>query len=111
MNKNALYKNFIQRRAEDPRIRKRDFITFLSRPVTRLPRLSLLLETVGKHTTPGHPDMEMLPLLLGILSDFVKSTQPGIAAAESKVKFWDLCESLEYMDGEIIVRSAVQYLI
>jgi hypothetical protein len=38
------------------------------------------------------------------LSDFIKSTQPGIAAAEDKVKFWNLCESLVYQKGEIIVR-------
>lgn len=32
-----------------------------------------------------------------------KSTEPGIAAAESKVKFWGLCASLRFQKGEIIV--------
>jgi hypothetical protein len=68
-----------------------------------LPRLSLVLETIKKHTEADHPDLDTLPLILTILSDFIKSTQPGIAAAESKVKFWSLCESLVFQKGEIIV--------
>lgn len=62
-----------------------------------------MLEHIQKLTDKEHPDLESLPLILNILSDFIKSTQPGIAAAESKVKFWGLCESLVYQKGEIIV--------
>ena len=98
---------FIQSVSNDPRIRKRDLITFLSRPVTRLPRLNLLLEQILKLTDVEyeHPDLEILPIILGILKDCIKSTQPGIEAAESKVKFWALCESLVFQKGEIIVCS------
>ncbi|KAF9267744.1 hypothetical protein L218DRAFT_970604 [Marasmius fiardii PR-910] len=99
---NSNYQAFIQSAANDPRIRKRDLITFLSRPVTRLPRLNLLLEQTLKLTDNEHPDKETLPIILGILSDTIKSTQPGIEAAESKVKFWSLCESLDFQKGEII---------
>ena len=93
--------------AQDPRIRKRDLITFLSRPVTRLPRLNLLLEQTLKLTSgeTDHPDLETLPLILDILKECIKSTQPGIEAAESKVKFWALCESLVFQRGEIIVSN------
>lgn len=89
----------------DPRVRKRDLITFLSRPVTRLPRLKLVLEKILELTDKEyeHPDLEALPIILGILGDLIKSTQPGIEAAESKVKYWELCESLLYRQGEIIV--------
>lgn len=89
----------------DPRVRKRDLITFLSRPVTRLPRLNLLLEQTLKLTSgeADHSDLEILPLILTILKDCIKSTQPGIEAAESKVKFWGVCESLVFQKGEIIV--------
>lgn len=93
----------MQQCSQDPRVRKRDLITFLSRPVTRLPRLNLILEHVHKLTDTNHPDSEDLPVILSILSDFLKSTQPGIEAAENKVKFWDLCESLVFNKGEIIV--------
>ncbi|KAF8806960.1 hypothetical protein BYT27DRAFT_7101268 [Phlegmacium glaucopus] len=98
------YENFMQSVAQDPRIRKRDLTTFLSRPVTRLPRLNLLLEQTLKLTSgeANHPDLETLPLILGILSDCIKSTQPGIEAAESKVKFRALCETIVYQKGEII---------
>ena len=102
---NRAYEVFILSVSADPRIRKRDLVTFLSRPVTKLPRLNLLLEQILKLTDVeyDHPDIETLPIILGILKDCIKSTQPGIEAAEGKVKFWALCESLVYQKGEIIV--------
>ncbi|KXN84722.1 Rho1 guanine nucleotide exchange factor 3 [Leucoagaricus sp. SymC.cos] len=104
LKRNGAYEKFIHSISNDPRVRKRDLITFLSRPVTRLPRLNLLLEETLKSTEKDfeHPDLETLPLILGILRDCIKSTQPGIEAAESKVQFWQLCESLIYKKGEII---------
>ncbi|KIJ62800.1 hypothetical protein HYDPIDRAFT_29949 [Hydnomerulius pinastri MD-312] len=102
LNYNKRYQEFTQRCSQDPRVRKRDLITFLSRPVTRLPRLNLMLEHVHKLTETNHPDVEDLPVILSVMSDFLKSTQPGIAAAENKVKFWNLCESLVFNKGEII---------
>ncbi|KAG6909050.1 hypothetical protein DXG01_002202 [Tephrocybe rancida] len=106
LKRNPAYQQFMQSVSNDPRIRKRDLITFISRPVTRLPRLNLVLEHILKLTDKqyGHPDLETLPIILGILGDFIKSTQPGIEAAESKVKFWALCEGLLYQKGEIILR-------
>ncbi|GLB40420.1 putative CNH domain containing protein [Lyophyllum shimeji] len=102
--RNPAYRKFVQSVSTNPGIRKRDLVTFLSRPVTRLPRLSLLLEQILKLTDQEykHPDLETLPITLGILGDFIKSTQPGIEVAEGKVKFWALCESLQYQSGEII---------
>ena len=104
LNCNKDYQDFLQRCSRDPRTRKRDLITFLSRPVTRLPRLNLILEHIHKLTERDHPDANELPLVLSVLSSFLKSTQPGIAAAESKVKFWNLCDSLVFNNAEIIVR-------
>ncbi|OJT11476.1 Rho1 guanine nucleotide exchange factor 1 [Trametes pubescens] len=102
LRRNSRYQYLLQQCSLAPRVRKRDLITFLSRPVTRLPRLLLLLENAKKYTEPDHPDMETIPLLIGILKDFIRSTQPGIAASEDKVKYWNLCESLIYQKGEII---------
>ncbi|KAL9714072.1 hypothetical protein Ac2012v2_002380 [Leucoagaricus gongylophorus] len=104
LKRNNAYERLCQSIYNDPRVRKRDLITFLSRPVTRLPRLGLLLEETLKSTEKNyeHPDLETLPLILNILHDCVKSTQPGIEVAESKVKFWSLCERLVYQKGEII---------
>lgn len=101
---NTLYQAFLSSVSSDPRVRKRDLITFLSRPVTRLPRLSLVLDNILKSTDKNyeHPDLETLPIILNILNDFIKSTQPGIESAESKVKFLALCESLLFRRGEII---------
>lgn len=111
LKKNAAYQSFIHSVANDPRIRKRDLITFLSRPVTRLPRFNLLLEQTLKLTDKeyDHPDAETLPLILSIIGACIKSTQPGIEAAESKVKFWGICESLVFQKGEIMVGTASLY--
>lgn len=105
LRKNPAYQSFLSQCSDNPRIRRRDLITFLSRPVTRLPRLALLLQTVDKHTAPDLDDKKDLPLILELLTKYIKSSQPGIEAAESKVKFWALCESLVYQKGEIIVSS------
>ncbi|CCM01400.1 uncharacterized protein FIBRA_03451 [Fibroporia radiculosa] len=102
LKRNSKYQYFIQQCMLDPRMRKRDLITLLSRPVTRLPRLRLQLQTALGRTAPDHPDIDELPMILDILSDLVKSTQPGIEVSEGKVSFWDLCESLVYQRGEII---------
>ncbi|KAI0058174.1 hypothetical protein BV25DRAFT_1891692 [Artomyces pyxidatus] len=102
LKRNPVYEGFIQRCLQDSRLRKRDIKTLLSRPVTRLPRLKLIVERIEKLTDPEHPDLETIPLVLSILQDFIKSTEPGIVAAEGKVKFWAVCESLVYSKGEII---------
>ncbi|CAK5268518.1 unnamed protein product [Mycena citricolor] len=102
MSQNKDYRAFVQSVSTDPRIRKRDLTTFLSRPVTRLPRLNLLLDQILKLTDDAHPDKEILPIILDILTSCVKSTQPGIEAAENKVKFWEFAQSLVFQKGELI---------
>ncbi|KIY71515.1 Dbl domain-containing protein [Cylindrobasidium torrendii FP15055 ss-10] len=102
VRRNDKYRAFIQSVSGDPRIRKRDLITFLSRPVTRLLRLNMQLEGILRHTGEDHPDLENLPVSLDIVRDLVKSTEPGIEAAQAKVKFWALCEGLVYQKGEMI---------
>ncbi|KAJ7227194.1 hypothetical protein GGX14DRAFT_418522 [Mycena pura] len=99
---NSEYQAFIQSVSNDRRIRKRDLTTFLSRPVTRLPRLNLVLEQILKLTDDSHPDKDTLPIILDILTSCVKSAQPGIVAAENKVKFWEFCQSLIFRKGEMI---------
>lgn len=86
---------------------RRDLPSLLSRPVTRLPRLKFQLEDALKHTAPDHPDIDAIPPILDVLNDLIKSTQPGIEVSEGKVHFWELCESLVYQQGEIIVRGSV----
>ncbi|KAH9960831.1 hypothetical protein BC827DRAFT_1205615 [Russula dissimulans] len=101
LDQNPRYRDFIQRCSEDPRLKKRDFKTLFSRPVTRLPRLKLILERIQKLTAEDHPDLETIPIVLTVLQDFIKSSEPGIAAAEDKVKFGSLLKSLVDPQGEI----------
>ncbi|KAF8506144.1 hypothetical protein BU17DRAFT_101003 [Hysterangium stoloniferum] len=130
LKSNTRYRKFLDECSQDPRLGKRDLITFISRPVTRLPRLGLQLAEVQKRTAKlaqgdgggggggggggnsnsqkvqdrhdEHPDLDTIPILVEVLDQFVKSTQPGIAASENKVKFYALCESLVFLRGEII---------
>ncbi|KAJ7170691.1 hypothetical protein C8R43DRAFT_1149693 [Mycena crocata] len=92
---NQDYQAFVQSVSTDPRIRKRDLTTFLSRPVTRLPRLNLVLEQILKLSDDGHQDKDTLPIILDILTSCIKAT-------ENKVKFWALCQSLVFQKGELI---------
>ena len=62
-----------------------------------------MLEHLEKLTEADHPDLESMPLITGILGDLIKSTQPGIEAAENKVKFWSVTSSLVFQRGDIIV--------
>ncbi|EAU85398.2 signal transducer [Coprinopsis cinerea okayama7 len=103
LSSNKRYASFLESVSSDPRVKKRDMKIFLSRPVTRLPRLNLLLESMLKQTNKehDHPDLDTLPLVLGILGDCIKATQPGIETAERRVKFMDLCEHLVPGKGEI----------
>ena len=67
--------------------------------------MNMLIEQIHKRTDKEHehPDVETLPIILSIVSDCIKATQPGIEAAEQKVKFWDLCENIVFQKGEITV--------
>ena len=103
LDRNPLYSDFIRKCSEDPRLRKRDFKTLLSRPITRLPRLKLVLERIQKLTAADHPDLETIPIVLTVMQDFIKSSEPGIEAAEGKVNYWALHETLVFSREEIIV--------
>ncbi|KAF7330530.1 hypothetical protein MVEN_02492700 [Mycena venus] len=72
LSQNQEYQAFVQSVSTDPRIRKRDLTTFLSRPVTRLPRLNLLLEQILKLTDDGHVDKDTLPIILDVLTSCIK---------------------------------------
>ncbi|KAF7799770.1 hypothetical protein EIP86_011012 [Pleurotus ostreatoroseus] len=102
LHRNTRYQTFLAQCLQNPRVRKRDLISFLSRPVTRLPRLILQLDFVLKHIVGDNPDKTTIPLICDSLNTYIRSSQAGVEAADGKVKFWDLCENLLYQKGEII---------
>ncbi|KDQ19256.1 hypothetical protein BOTBODRAFT_51700 [Botryobasidium botryosum FD-172 SS1] len=102
VQENPAYKAFLEECSKDPGVKKRDLITFISRPVTKLPRLHLLLETLGKRSEPDNFDQENLLVILPALDHIIKATEPGIAAAEAQVKLWSFCESLVFQKAEIV---------
>lgn len=109
--KNTRYRSFIAQCSQDPRMKKREFNSLLIRPVTHLPRIQLLLETMRKHTNPEHEDQASIPIASGVLSEFIKSTERGIENAREKVKYWALCESLVFTHGEgMVCDPLIQYM-
>ncbi|KAL7422275.1 hypothetical protein Q5752_002921 [Cryptotrichosporon argae] len=100
--RNSAFAAFLRDRNTDELTRRRDVSVFLSRPLTRLPRLALMLDTILERTPADHPDCEDLPTASGVIRRVVRSSQPGIEAAESKVKLWDLAERLMFRKGEVI---------
>jgi hypothetical protein len=55
MRRSEAYQAFLSETGKDPRVKKRDLITFISRPITRLSRLNVILERVQKYTPEGKP--------------------------------------------------------
>ncbi|WVW83239.1 hypothetical protein I302_105258 [Kwoniella bestiolae CBS 10118] len=100
--RNPPFRAFLSQRNTYDLTRRRDISVFLSRPVTRLPRILLVLEALYKVTPADHPDKEDIPTAMEILQGVVKSTQPGIESAENKIKLWNTAERLLFKKGEVI---------
>lgn len=103
--KNKEFRKFLESRNTASLTNRRDIFTFLSRPVTRLPRIILLLGELLKVTPKGHADKEDIPVLKEMLERVVKDTEHGIEAAAVKIKLWNIAERLLFKKGEITVRS------
>lgn len=52
-----------------------------------------------------------MPVILSVLGDFIKSTQPGVEVAEAKVRFWAICEKLVFSAGEVLVSTTPSSLV
>ncbi|WVQ78218.1 hypothetical protein IAT38_000301 [Cryptococcus sp. DSM 104549] len=100
--RNPAFRQFLASRNTASLTLRRDISVFLSRPVTRLPRILLILEALYKVTPEGHADREDLPAAREILQGVVRGTQPGIESAEAKIKIWNVAERLLFRKGEIV---------
>ncbi|OCF39870.1 hypothetical protein I317_06307 [Kwoniella heveanensis CBS 569] len=100
--RNGPFRAFLAERNTIELTRRRDISVFLSRPVTRLPRILLVLEALYKVTPPDHPDRDDIPTAIEILQNVVKSTQPGIESAEMKIRLWNVAERLLFKKGEVV---------
>ncbi|WVF72308.1 hypothetical protein IAT40_007121 [Kwoniella sp. CBS 6097] len=100
--RNGPFRAFLSERNTNELTRRRDISAFLSRPVTRLPRILLVLEALYKVTPPDHPDKDDIPTAMEILQNVVKSTQPGIESAEMKIRLWNVAERLLFKKGEVV---------
>ena len=103
MSKNPKYKAFIEAGLKDSRSKNSKFIDFITAPVRRLPQLCFLLENVLRRTEVGGDDFDQLQMAIGILKDCIKASQPGIQAAEDRIRFKTFIKNLKFEKDEVTV--------
>jgi RHO1 GDP-GTP exchange protein 1/2 len=83
-----------------PEANRKDMKDFVNRPIPRMLRYQLLMESVLKETPPDHDDQVAIPQLLEVIKSLGKETEPGVASAEQKVKLWEYNANLVFKPGE-----------
>jgi hypothetical protein len=78
----------------------------VNRPIPRLLRYQLLMESVLKETPATHDDRGAIPQLLEVIKSLGKETEPGVASAEQKVEVWRYNSNLVFKQGEQVVGRA-----
>lgn len=78
---------------------------FINRPIPRLLRYQLLMESVLKETPADHEDRIAIPQLLEVIKTLGKETEPGVASAEQKVDLWRYNANIMFKPGEHVVGS------
>jgi RHO1 GDP-GTP exchange protein 1/2 len=76
---------------------------FINRPIPRLLRYQLLMESVLKETPSDHEDRTAIPQLLEVIKALGKETEPGVASAEQKVEVWRYNSNLVFKPGDHVV--------
>lgn len=69
---------------------------YLTKPTTRLGRYNLLLREILKHTPAGHPDQELIPKAMNVISEFLSDVNHETGKMESKFSLQLLAEKLSY---------------
>lgn len=78
--------------------------SFVHRPVARLPRYSLLLNSILGETPPEHEDQDAIPQTDEVLKTLTKETDTSVASAKERVEIWTYNANLVFKQGEAIVR-------
>jgi hypothetical protein len=92
-----------QQAVRHPDANRQDMKSFVNRPIPRLLRYQLLMESVLKETPEGHEDRHAIPQLLEVIKALGKETEPGVAGAEQKVELWRYNSNLVFKPGEAVV--------
>jgi hypothetical protein len=96
-----------QQAVRHPEANRQDMKAFVNRPIPRLLRYQLLMESVLKETPADHEDRAAIPQLLEVIKSLGKETEPGVAGAEQKVEVWRYNTHLVFKPGEQVVRARV----
>jgi hypothetical protein len=75
----------------------------VNRPIPRLLRYQLLLQSILSATSQDHEDKESIPQVLDVLKALGKETESGVQSSEQKVELWRYNANLIFKPGEFIV--------
>ncbi|KAH8116354.1 Dbl domain-containing protein [Phellopilus nigrolimitatus] len=102
MQTNLAFKAFADSTIKSPDSRRLDMKSFVHRPVARLARYELLLQTILKETPSNHEDRETIPQTQEVLKALLKETNTGVKSANERVEIWRYNQNLVFKPGEAI---------
>ncbi|KAI9317114.1 CNH domain-containing protein [Dichotomocladium elegans] len=93
---NQTFLAFVEATERLPQSRKLELNGYLTKPTTRLGRYTLLLREILKHTPEGHPDRELIPKAMNVISEFLSDVNYETGKMENKFSLQLLREKLAY---------------
>ncbi|KAI7885811.1 hypothetical protein K492DRAFT_156902 [Lichtheimia hyalospora FSU 10163] len=93
---NPAFTEFVETTERLPQSRKLELNAYLTKPTTRLGRYNLLLREILKHTPADHPDQELIPKAMNVISEFLSDVNHETGKMESKFSLQLLAEKLSY---------------
>ncbi|KAF9517876.1 hypothetical protein BS47DRAFT_1429505 [Hydnum rufescens UP504] len=99
---NPTFRKVVEDAQRHPDARRLDIRSFINRPIPRMLRYDLLLNSILKETPDGHSDKQSIPEVSELIRALGKSLDHCIATAERKVEMWRYNRSLVWKPGEEI---------
>jgi len=103
MKKNQAFMNFVREKEQDPMCRRLTFFSFLIKPIQRICKYPLFLKDVVRNTPETNPEHSIFTDALQKVEQVVESVNEGKRAAESRQKIFDIQQSIDDLDGTVLI--------
>ncbi|KAH9479303.1 Rho1 guanine nucleotide exchange factor 1 [Psilocybe cubensis] len=100
MNNNPAFKQFVNHTVRHPDAHRLDMKSFINRPIPRLLRYELLLQSILSETPPYHEDRSEIPTVIDLIKTLGRETEPGVISSKQKVELWKYSSNLVFKPGE-----------
>ncbi|KAF9976419.1 hypothetical protein BGZ73_008621 [Actinomortierella ambigua] len=107
MKTNDRFAEFVKTRNRRPECKNLDFQSFLMKPVQRIPRYRMLLESLLRHTPSHHPDYQNLKQAYGALEHTAMFVNETIRQHEMFQEMLDIQRRLSGLNEPLITPSRV----